>query len=142
MTAWAPKELQKAIYAILSADVSLQTALGGTPTDTRVYDFVPDNKSYPYVTLDMGVFNDRGNHTKEGWATNFQVNVWARPNVRGAKPVQDIQAIIHGLLHEIDVDVLDWNIIVLRCSSVTIITDDDNITKHGIQIFKLMLGEA
>ena len=55
------KRNSKAVYAVLSADPTLTTLLGGVG---RVFDHVPDNTAYPYVTISMFPFNDRGSYDR------------------------------------------------------------------------------
>lgn len=138
---WAPQETQKAIYEILEADPALRTLLGATAAKPKVFDHVPDNTLEPYVTMQALPWEDRSSHTDRGWSNTFQVNVWyAPPSGRGNKDIQAIQKRIDELLHEQDICIDGWNIVVMRSAFVDIITEDDNVTKHGIQRFKLFLG--
>jgi len=144
---WAPKETQIAIFTQLGTDTTLVGLLGGTVApggDPKVYDFVPDNKSFPYVTLQILPWKDRGNHTDEGLECELQINVFHQPTttnpVRGNKTVQAIQARIDELLHKQSFCIDGWNILGLRRTFVDILTDPDNVTKHGIQRFKLLVG--
>lgn len=139
---WAQTEAQKRIYTILSTDVALQTLLGGTVGDPKIYDFVPDNSPYPYVKINFLPFGDRGNHTGQGWGVKVQVDTFYRGASRGNLPVQGLQAEIHRLLHEQDLGVAGWDTVCLRCDFTDILTEDDNVTKHGIQVFNLLLGEV
>lgn len=144
---WAPKETQIAIFGVLGGDSTLVGLLGGSALpggDPKVYDFVPDNKAFPYVTLQILPWNDRGNHTDEGLECELQINVYHQPTAtnpgRGNKTVQTIQARIDDLLHKQSFCIDGWNILGLRRTFVDILTDPDNVTKHGIQRFKLLLG--
>lgn len=139
---WAPQEFQKIVYETLSSDSQLQTLLNGTVSDKKIYDNVPENKVYPYVTIGDGIFEDRSNQSWRGWQSSPQINVWYRGPGRGKKAVQDIQARIDFLLNNIDVCVDGWNIIVFKCQTVDVVIEQDNVTLHGVQIFNLMLGEA
>lgn len=137
--AFGPQEVQKTIFTILSTDATLQAALGGTLADPRVYDFVPQEKSYPYVTIEIGPVTDRGSTTTEGLALEPQINVWHR--APGNKPVQDLQKIIDGLLHNKDICIDGFDLIVMRRSLIDLLTDPDSVTRHGVQRFKLFIGE-
>jgi len=139
---WGPQSTQKTVYEILTGDVQLQTLLGATLTDKKVYDFVPDKQVFPFVTIGEGKWEDRGSHTLEGLKCDMQINVWYRAPNRGRLKVQEIQKRIDELLHVQDPCIEDWNIIVLRRKFVDIIVDDDNVTLHGIQIFNIMIGES
>jgi hypothetical protein len=135
---WAPTEAQKAVFSVLSADATLVNLLGAN----KVFDHVPDNTPYPYVVLQVLPWTDRGNHTYEGWACEFQLTVWYRATGRGNLGVQTIQKRIDELLHRVDLCIEGWNSVGLRRTFVDIITDDDNVTKQGIQRFNLLIGEG
>lgn len=139
---WAPTELQKVIYDTLSADAALQTLLGTTPLNPKIYDSVPDQKSYPYVTMQIKPMADRGNHDWDGVGFNYQINVWYQAPGQGDLKVQQIQSRIDELLHKQDICVEGWNIIAHRRSTVDILDEPDGRTKHGVQIFKIFLGEV
>jgi len=139
---WPATETQKTIYGILSTDAALQTLLGGTPLDPKIYDFVPDNKPYPYIKLNIRPWTDRANHTKDGFAAEPTIDVFYRAPGRGDLKVQQIQKRVDELLHNTDICVEGWNIIVFRRAFIDIMTEPDNVTLHGIQKFKLFLGEA
>ncbi len=135
---WAPKETQRTIYTLLSGDAALIALIGSG----KVFDHVPDNTAYPYVVLHITPWNDRGSHNTEGFETEFQITTWYRAPGRGDLKVQDIQARIDTLLHTVDISISGWNTLVLRRTFVDILTDDDGVTKQGIQRFKLLIGDA
>ena len=138
---WANKETQKAIYKTLSESPELQTILGGSPSDTKIYDYVPQNSKYPYVVIGFNPQTDRGSHTTEGWDSPLVINVWSRVPNRGRIQVQDIQAIIDKLLHKADICIVGWNIINLRRETNHILPEPDSVTYQGIQTFNLLLGD-
>lgn len=139
---WAPTEVQKTFYTLLSTDVPLQTLLGGTIGDSRVYDSVPDNSPYPYVVYNQQDSGDRGNTTKEGWQFRIQLDVFYRGPKIGNLPVQLIQEQIDTLFKPQDICVDGWNVISLIRDIQRIEIEDDNVTRHGILIYNLLLGEA
>lgn len=139
---WPPTVAQAAIYDRLSEDDDLLTLLGGT---AKIYDYVPQNTSFPYITMNISPWEDRGNHTNEGFSCTFQIDVWYQPggssyHGRGNYRIQQIQKRVDELLHKYNLSVSGWNTLILRRSLVDIITDQDGVTKHGIQQFKLYLG--
>lgn len=147
---WAPQEVQKEIYLLLSNDDDMIDLLGGDSgtddTTDKIFDYVPDNEDTPYVVLKILPWLDRGNHSFDGMECEFQISVWYQPGEgnntnRGNKPVQEIQERIDALLHKTELCVDGWNSLQLRRSYIDIETQDDNVTKHGIQRFTLMIGE-
>jgi hypothetical protein len=147
---WAPLELQKAIYLIIASDDEMIDLLGGDSTtdstSDKVFDHVPDNTPYPYVVIFNNDFEERGNHTFEGFTTEVQISVWYRPGARltgrGNKGLQLIQERIDELLHKQSVCVEGWNTLQFRRSLISIEVEEDNVTRHGIQRFNVLLGET
>lgn len=139
---WAPSETQKTIYTTLAADTALQTLLGTTPAEPKVFDSVPDKKSYPYVTIQIKPTTNRDNEDFDGVEINYQINVWNQGTSQGDLAVQTIQKRIDELLNKQDICVEGWNVVSHKRTLVDITDDPDGRTKHGIQTFKLMLGEA
>lgn len=138
---WAPLEVQTEIYAILNADADLTTLLGAN----KIFDFVPDKTAYPYVTVNALPFIPRDNATHDGLECEFQLNVWYQPGKtgttsRGNKPVQLIQKRLDELLEQRSLCVNGWNTLQLRRTFIDILVESDNVTRHGIQRFKLFLG--
>jgi hypothetical protein len=135
---WAPIEIQKAIYETLANDTQLQ------PLITGVFDSaaVPQNQEFPYVTINPGQLVDRSSHTHRGFETQIQIDVWDQSENWGRKRVQLIQKEIDRLLHDVTICIEGWNIISLRQIQVEAFVDIDNVTMHGVQRFKLMIGEA
>lgn len=139
---WAPQEVQKTLVELLSTDSQLQTLIGGTVGDPKVYDFVPQVRSYPYITVEVGPMADRGNTTHAGWSGEPQINVWYRNPGRGRKDIQVIQARVDALVHNVDNCFEGWNVITCRRLLVDTIPQEDGKTYHGVQRFRLFLGEA
>lgn len=136
MTAtWAPTETQKTIYDLLVNDTDLITLLG----EGNVFDNVPQNHPYPYISLQLKPWSNRANTTWDGLDASLQINVWAR--VDGDLFVQSVQKRIDELLNNIDICVEGWDVISLRRTLIDIFQDPDGVTLHGVQTFNLKLGE-
>jgi hypothetical protein len=67
---WA---LQRAVFAGLTADATLQSLI-----DTRLYDAVPLNPTFPYVVLGDGKETNADTATEEGSEHQFNVTVWSQ----------------------------------------------------------------
>jgi len=139
---WAPTELQKTIYETLSQDTALQTLLGTTPLNPKVYDHVPDNQPFPFVRMSIKPMSDRANHDWDGVSFSYTIDTWVQAPNQGDLKVQQIQKRIDELLHQQDICIDGWNIVVHRRATVDILDEPDGRTKHGVQIFKLFLGEV
>lgn len=136
---WAPTEVQKSLYTLLVADATIVSLCGaGQVFDSSA---VPQEKVYPYITLNINPMTNRANHTNDGVAFDLQINVWYRAPGRGKLSVQLIQKRIDELINNQDICFDGWNVIALRRSFVDVLTEPDGTTLHGVQKFKLFLGE-
>lgn len=137
---WAPQETQIAVYNKLVNDSALTALIGAN----KIFDHVPDSTAFPFISLAVKPFEDRGNYTYEGLKAELWIHVWYQSGAtytgRGDKQVQNIQARVDALLHKKELPVSGWSTLILRREFIDIITDPDNVTKHGIQRFKLFLG--
>lgn len=144
---WAPQQVQISIYNRLTADSALMVLLGTTVAGTqKVFDHVPDNTDFPFVVIESKPWEDRGSHNTEGLSSEFAIHSWYQPGTsgftgRGDKQIQLIQQRIDQLLHKYALVISGWNNLGLRRSVINILTEPDNVTKHGIQNFKLLIGE-
>jgi len=84
--------VQKAVYDVLSADATLMATVSG------VFDFVPQNTDYPYVTIGNSRLTDYSTVTTTSFRQTLNIQVYSRS--RGRKEVSDIMAQVHGLLHD------------------------------------------
>ena len=131
---FGPKATQQAIYTALTGDSTLMALIQG------VFDNVPDNQTFPYITIGEGDWNDRGSHSTEGLTGSITINTWSQ--ARGRKTVLDIQAEIDRILHNTNVSISGWSIISLRRDFSTILVEDDNLTYHGVSRFKILIGQT
>lgn len=139
---WAPTELQKVIYETLSQDVILQNLLGTTPLNPKIYDHTPDNLPFPFARMSIKPMTDRANEDWDGVSFLYTIDTWSQAPNQGNLKVQQIQKRIDELLHQQDICIDGWNIVVHRRSTVDILDEPDGRTKHGIQTFKIFLGEV
>lgn len=130
---YAPEQLQVAVYTALTADATLMALITG------VFDFVPDGKAFPFVTIGEAEFQDRGSHNTDGWTTVMTVNTWSR--ARGRKGAYDIMTEIDRILHNGSLTISGSRAIVLLRDTATVLVDPDAVTYHGVQRFKLLLAE-
>jgi hypothetical protein len=131
---FGPTAVQTAIYSRLTGDATLMALING------VYDFVPDNKAFPFVTIGMADWTDRGSHTTEGYTGLVTVNSWTQ--ARGRKTNLAILDEIDRLLHNVSLSVSGWGVISLRRDMTTVLVEDDAVTYHGIIRFKFLIGET
>lgn len=129
-------DLQKAIYAALTADATLAAKVS-----TRIFDFVPDNTVYPYIHIGDAEFNDFATQTFDGFSGVLNIHTWARPGTRGRAPVLDIMSDIYRILHEnYSMTVTGFDVSNMRYDFSTVLVEDDRVTYHGVTRFKIQIG--
>lgn len=140
-----PFELQKAVYERLKAFTALTDLLADDPRFSgsvpAVYDHVPQEAVFPYVVIgdDMSVDFDTDDTT--GSDTEVTVHVWSQ--FRGRGEVKKIQREIHNALHRHDLSV-DGSVTTVTAESeeARSLVDDDGLTRHGVQDFRVLLQET
>lgn len=68
-------ELQKAVFATLTASPEIATALGGPG---RLYDHVPPTAPFPYVTFGQTAVYDWSTSTEKGDEHLFTLHAWSK----------------------------------------------------------------
>jgi len=96
MTTSPALALQTGLRAALLADTDLVTALGGE----HVFDDVPRDAPFPYITIGEIETRDWSTQTSRGHEHTATVHVWSR--YRGRKQVQDLIADIDRVLDGAD----------------------------------------
>lgn len=132
---YAVKEFQQHVYDLLTADATLVSKITG------VFDHVPQEQAFPYVTITDITDNDRGNSSTEGNLIDLTVSSWTRGTSK--IPCMDIQADIDRILHRSeknDCDMVSYGVMDFHRVTATIILDPDGKTWHGIQTFEILLG--
>lgn len=126
--------LQKAIYSRLTTNAGLMAKITG------VFDFVPDNQTYPFIQIGEIDFGAWDSHTFDGFDATITINLWHRPSSRGRAPLHDIQNDIYNLLHKHIFTITGFTVISMRFDFSNIIVDPDAVTYHGVQRFRLLMG--
>jgi len=130
--------VQGAIYAQLLANADIISE--GIP----VYDAVPqpvsvNNNDFPYITI------GEDNHvTIDSDDTNINqvsitIHTWSRQS--GRAETKKIQGYIYDALHRANLTSSGYKFINLMQDSSTSSNDADGITRHGVQVFNLIIEE-
>lgn len=126
--------LQKAIYARLTGDAPLMAKITG------VFDFVPDNQTYPFLQIGEVDFGSFDTQTFDGFEGTITINLWHRPGSRGRAALHDIQNDVYNLLHKWIPSISGFTVVSMRYDFSNIIVDPDAVTYHGVQRFKILMG--
>ncbi len=87
--------LQAGIYNRLTGYAPLVTALGGK----KVYDFVPETATAPYIVIGDDTLADWDTKSKNGWEATLTIHCWDFEKA-GSKSVKNILSLIHDALHQ------------------------------------------
>lgn len=121
-------ELQKAVYAALDGDATLGALITG------VFDHVPPDTAFPYVTVGEVTVADASTMGKDGQAHTITVHSWSRG--RGRKEVKDIMAEVYRVLHKANLALTGHDLAGMMFEFASTLTDPDGLTYHGVQRFR------
>jgi len=130
------KNLQIAIFNILSGDSTLDTLIG----NNRIYDEVPQGSAYPYVEIGDETTIDNGTKDKDGQEFTQTIHIWSR--YRGSKETKEIAERIYTLLHNSAISVTGASFANCRNEFFTILLDDDGLTRHGVMRFRVVVFDT
>ena len=124
----AAAQLQSAIYSAL---------IGAGLT---IYDAVPDNADFPYVTIGYAQESPDDTHTSRGRKIISTIHVWSR--YPGAKEIKELTATIISTLDRASFTLPDWHHVYTLFDSATYLQDPDGITRHAVVEFRSLLQQA
>jgi hypothetical protein len=117
--------LQTALRATLLADAGLVTALGGE----QVFDDVPREVPFPYVTIGDIETRDWSTQTSRGHEHTVTIHVWSR--YRGRKQVQELIGEIDRILDGADPPISDYRLVNLSTVFWTAQRESDGEVYRG-----------
>jgi len=124
--------LQGTVYTALTGNNPLTTALGGS----KIYDFVPEGTTFPYVKVGDQTMVDDGTKDKKGSDFTLMIHTFSR--YRGSKEIKNIMSLVYDVLHESSLSVSGaFN--NMRFEFSDIIKESDGLTTHGVQRFRVFV---
>ena len=130
MSGDAALALQQALYGRLSGDATLAGLVSG------VFDHVPDETAFPYVTVGEDAATDWSTKTFDGQRHALTVHVWSR--ARGRTEAKTIMARLYALLHGATFAMAGHELILLRCDFSETRREPDGLTQHGVMRFRAL----
>lgn len=118
--------LQVGVRDALLADAELLAALGGD----RVYDHVPQDPTFPYITVGDIETRDWSTQTRRGHEHIMTLHVWSRYS--GRKEVHDLIAEVERVLDGNGPALDDHSLVNLRVVFWTALRETDGETYHGV----------
>lgn len=135
MSGLANYAMQKALYSTLSGDSTLGDLIEG------VYDYVPADAAFPYVTIGDVRGEDVSTMGQEAARLQMELHVYSR--TRGRKECMDILSRILELLHENEPEVDGHRVVSLRYTGSEVALERDGLTYHGkMRLSALMAATA
>ncbi len=129
----AALELQKAVFARLSASADLIAALGGP----RIFDHAPAAVAFPYVTFGRTSAYDWSTGTEIGTEQLFTLHVWSK-ELGKAQSLEILEAIRTALLSQ-PLEVAGHAVASLREEFAEARFDEDIDVYHGLLRFRALL---
>tara|TARA_R100001163_G_scaffold59257_1_gene47945 strand:+ start:279 stop:680 length:402 start_codon:yes stop_codon:yes gene_type:complete len=123
--------LQQTVFNALDQSSTLQNLV------TDVYDFVPEGTAFPYVKIGEQTMVDNGTKNKQG--TDFTIEVHTFSRYRGSVEIKNIMSVVYDILHESSLSVSGADLINMRFEFSDIIKENDGITTHGVQRFRVFV---
>lgn len=122
--------LQQAIYNALNA-----AALG-----VPIYDDVPQRSEFPYIVIGEDSHADWSVDDNVGTQASVTIHVWDR--TRGRKKIKTLQGAIYDALNRATLTAAGYNFVTIDLLTSESFLDADGKTRHGVQVFNVMIEEA
>ncbi|MBI1274206.1 MAG: DUF3168 domain-containing protein [Alphaproteobacteria bacterium] len=129
--------VQDAVYDLLAADGTVQGALGDP---ARIYDHVPPEATFPFLTLgdtDAEIYDSKN---LTGMTQVILLHAWSR--YRGRKEIKDILQALYGALHNASLSVSGASFVSCRFESASLLIDDDGMTYHGLARYRVITEQT
>ena len=123
--------LQQTVFNALDQSSTLQNLV------KDVYDFVPEGTAFPYVKIGEQTMVDNGTKNKQG--TDFTIEVHTFSRYRGSVEIKNIMSVVYDILHESSLSVSGADLINMRFEFSDIIKENDGLTTHGVQRFRVFV---
>jgi hypothetical protein len=122
--------LQGAVEAALRADTTLRALMGGT---VRIYDTVPANFAFPYITHGSNQLVPELAEGLNGRDVFVELHVWSRPEPPslGRREAADIAAAVETALC-VDLVLAGFRLVDAVPEKTRIFDDTDGLTKHAV----------
>ncbi len=130
---WA---LQKGVFQTLAADADLLALLGAA----RIYDDVPEDATFPFLTIGEVTERDNGTFTETATEHTFTIHAWSRAG--GRKEVKDMAHLTIAALNDALIALEDHRLVNLRFETSRALRDPDGRTYHAIVQFRAVTEPA
>lgn len=125
-------QLQKAIFDALT---------GGNICAGRIYDQVPAEPIYPYVTIGDEQAIDDGNSCGDSWEVFADLHVWSRSATGSKAELKTIMAALVPLV-AVPLVVADHIVVGADLQNTRSFRDPDGLTEHGVVNVRYLIDPA
>ena len=129
-------EIQQAVYSILSNNVDL-TDLAAVYDDVQQVDDSGAGADFPYVTIGEDILNQWDTDTEDGMQGSITVHTWSRYS--GRLEAKQVQGLVYNALQKQDFEQNGYNFVNIQIESSTSFLESDNLTRHGVQTFNILI---
>jgi hypothetical protein len=123
------------LFSRMSNDVTIISLVAD-----RVYDDVPKDTAFPYITLGDDTWNDGGDKSNSGHEVTVTIHTWSQYN--GRLETLRLQDALYNLIHEKTIPLSVGQVVLSRLEYSTVMRDPDGRTQHGVQRFRFILSSA
>lgn len=129
-------QLQGRIYELLIEDASVHALCGD-----RIYDNVPESRSFPYVSFGASDTVEDDADCITGEVETLQIDCWSRYK-GGFKELKQITGAVKEALHSRSGDLETDALVEMRVVGIRHFRDPDGLTSHGVVTVQAILEEA
>ena len=127
-------ELQAAVVAKLKASTTVQAVVGNP---ARVYDRVPPDATFPYISLgDFQVLPDKADCI-DGTEVYVNIDAWERDKT--FPMAKKISKAIVAALDDQALTLTGYDAIVFELNTINYMRDPDGITRHAALSFRALI---
>ena len=127
MRSW---DLQQALYARIKSAMGPRSATG-------VYDHVPQDAQMPYVVVGDDIATPDDTDDSCDSQHGITIHTWSAH--RGQRETKEIQQAIYAALHRESLLVGSAVVVDCHLESQETFLDEDGLTRHGVQRFRVLL---
>lgn len=125
---------QRGIIDNLKASAGLSALVG-----TRIYDFVPQKPTFPFVNIGEDALTEFDTSSHDGAMVEATIHTWS--NAKGKRETKEIQGAIRNSLHKATLTFSGFTIVFCHWLNSQSFLDADGTTRHGVCIYNLYIRE-
>lgn len=129
----AAANLQKTIFDCLETDEALVVALGGK----KIFDHVPANAQFPYISFGRTSVYDWSTSTEDGSEQFFTLHIWSKE--KGRQQALDILELAQNRLETAALEPAAHHLVNLTFDFAEVRQNEDLSLYHGLLRYRAVL---